>query len=87
MYAKISRKGQITIPKLIRERLKIEKEGGILFLIEDNEVKLKGIPGSPARNLAGSLKKYAMDYVPLKTIRKKIKGKIANEVAREGLSD
>ena len=87
MYAKISRKGQITIPKLIRERLKIEKEGGILFLIEDNEVKLKGIPGSPARNLAGSLKKYSKDYVPLKTIRKKIKGGIANEVAREGLSD
>ena len=87
MYAKISRKGQITIPKLIREKLKIEKEGGILFLIEDNEVKLRGIPGSPARNLAGSLKKYAKDYVPLNTIRKKIKGRIANEVAREGLSD
>ena len=87
MYAKISRKGQITIPKAIRERLKIEKEGGILFLIEDNEVKLKGIPASPARNLAGSLKKYAKDYVPLKTIRKKIKGEIANEVARKGLSD
>ena len=87
MYAKISRKGQITIPKLIRERLNIEKEGGILFLIEDNEVKLKGIPGSPARNLAGSLKKYAKDYVSLNTIRKKIKRGIANEVAREGLSD
>ena len=87
MYAKISRKGQITIPKPIRERLKIEKEGGILFLIEDNEIKLKGVPGSSARDLAGSLKKYAKGYVPLKTIRKKIKGKIANEVAREGLSD
>ncbi len=87
MYAKISRKGQVTIPKLIRERLKIEKEGGILFLIEGDEVKLKGVPGSSARDLAGSLKKYANDYVPLKTIRKKIKGEIANEVARDGLSD
>ena len=87
MYARISKKGQITIPKLIRERLKIEKEGGILFLIEDNEIKLKGVPGSSARDLAGSLKTYAKDYVPLKTIKKKIKGKIANEIAREGLSD
>ena len=87
MYAKISKKGQITIPKPIREKLKIEKEGGILFLIEDNEIKLKGVPGSPARDLAGSLKKYAEDYVPLKTIRNKIKGKIADEVVREGLSD
>jgi hypothetical protein len=56
-------------------------------LIEDNEVKLKGVPGAPVNVLAGSLKKYAKDYVPLKKIRKKIKGKIANEIAREGLSD
>ena len=74
MYAKISKKGQVTIPEPIRKKLKIEKAGGILFLIEDNEIKLKGIPGSPARDLAGSLKKYAEDYVLLKTIRKKIKG-------------
>lgn len=87
MYARISKKGQITIPKSIRDRLKIDEEGGILFLIEDDEVKLKGVPGAPVKVLAGSLKKYAKDYVPLKKIRKKIKGKIANEIAREGLSD
>ena len=87
MYARISKKGQVTVPKLIRDRLKIDEEGGILFLIEDDEVKLKGVPGAPVKVLAGSLKKYAKDYVPLKKIRKKIKGKIANEIAREGLSD
>ncbi len=87
MYAKISKKGQITIPKGIREILKIEKEGGILFLVEDNEIKLKGIPGSKANELAGSLRKYAMAYVPLDKVRKKVKGIIADEVAREGLSD
>ena len=87
MYAKISSKGQVTIPKPIRERLKVENEGGILFIIEDNEVKLKGVPGSSARDLSGSLKKYVRDYVPLETIREKIKGEIANEAAQEGLSD
>ena len=87
MYARISKKGQVTVPKLIRERLKIDTEGGILFLIEDDEVKLKAAPGAPVEILAGSLKKYAKDYAPLKKIRKKIKGEIANEVAREGLSD
>jgi AbrB family looped-hinge helix DNA binding protein len=87
MYARISKKGQVTVPKLIRDRLKIDEEGGILFLIEDDEVKRKGGPGAPVKVLAGSLKKYAKDYVPLKKIRKKIKGKIANEIAREGLSD
>jgi len=87
MYSKISKKGQVTIPKPIRVKLNIEKEGGVLFLIEDNEVKLKGIPGAQANLLAGSLKKYAKGHVPLTKIRKEIKGKIANEVAAEGVSD
>jgi len=49
MYSKISKKGQVTIPKPIREKLSIENEGGVLFLVEDNEVKLKGVPGIQAR--------------------------------------
>jgi AbrB family looped-hinge helix DNA binding protein len=87
MYAKISKKGQVTIPKPIREKLNIEKEGGVLFLIEKDEVKLKGVPGEQVDQLAGSLNKYAKKYVPLDEIRKKIKGKIADEAAKEGLSD
>jgi len=87
MYAKMSKKGQITIPKAIREKLKIGNEGAVLFLVEDEDVKLKGIPGGQADQLAGSLKKYSKEYVPLDKIRKKIKGKIADGIAREGLSD
>jgi len=87
MYAKVSKKGQVTIPKAIREKLKIEKQGGILFLMEDDVVKLKGVPGEQADRLAGSLNKYAKKYVPLDEIRQRIKGKIADEAAKEGLSD
>ena len=87
MYARLSKKGQVTIPKAIREKLKIDREGGVLFLIEDDEVKLKGIPGGEIDKLAGSLKKYAKTYVPLEKVRSTIKGKIADEAAREGLSD
>jgi AbrB family looped-hinge helix DNA binding protein len=87
MYAKLSRKGQVTIPKPIREKLMIEKEGGILFLIEDGEVKIKGIPAGQVNQIAGSLKKYAKKYVPLRTLRADIKRTIADEAAREGLSD
>ncbi len=87
MYSKISKKGQVTIPKPIREKLNIENEGGILFLVEDNEVKLKGVPCVQANRLAGSLKKYAREYTPLNKIRKKIKGKIADEIATESISD
>ncbi len=87
MLAKISKKGQVTIPIEIRKKLKIDKEGAVLFLVEDDEVKLKGIPSGEAEQLAGSLKKYAKEYVPLNKIRKNIKGKIADEIARESLSD
>jgi AbrB family looped-hinge helix DNA binding protein len=86
MYAKMSKKGQITIPKPIREKLKIEKNGAVLFVVEENEVKLKGVPGVQSEQLAGSLKKYAKGYVPLKKIREKIQGEIADETAKEGLS-
>jgi len=86
MYAKISKKGQITIPKAIREKLKVGTEGAVLFLVEEDEIKLKGIPGAHADQLGGCLKKYAKGYVSLNKIRKKIKGKIADEIAREGLS-
>jgi AbrB family looped-hinge helix DNA binding protein len=87
MYAKLSKKGQVTIPKAIREKLNIDSEGGVLFLVEDDEVKLKGIPGGEIDKLAGSLKKYAKTYVPLEKARTRIKGKIADAAAREGLSD
>jgi AbrB family looped-hinge helix DNA binding protein len=87
MYAKISKKGQVTIPKVIREKLKIEKEGGVLFLMEDDVVKIKGVPTEPVDRLAGSLNKYAEKYAPLDKIRQRIKGKIADEAAKEGLSD
>jgi AbrB family looped-hinge helix DNA binding protein len=77
MYARISKKGQVTIPKAIRKKLKVDKEGGVLFLVEEDEVKIKGIPGGPPGRLAGSLKKYAKEYALLDKIRKRIKGKIS----------
>ena len=83
----MSKKGQITIPKSIRKKLNIDKEGGVLFLVEKDEVKIKGIPAGQVEQLAGILKKYAPSYVPLSQVREKIKGKIADETAREGLSD
>ena len=87
MFARMSRKGQITIPKPIRKKLKIENEGGVLFLVENNEVKLEGVPGTTADLLAGSLKKYAGKHVSLNVIRKKIAGDIADEIAAEGIPD
>lgn len=87
MYAKISKKGQVTIPKAIREKLAVYENGGVLFVVEDDEVKLKGIPASEAEKLAGSLKSYSKKYVSLKKIRKTIQNNIAKEAAGEGTKD
>lgn len=83
MYAKVSKKGQVTIPKAIRKKLNIDKQGGLLFLVKNDEVKLQGVPASPVNQLAGSLKKYAKKYTPLEKIRNDIQKKIANKIAEE----
>jgi len=87
MYAKISKKGQVTIPKRIRKKLQIDDSGGVLFLVEKDEIKIKGVPSGQANRLAGSLKKYAKRYISIDKIRANVRGKIADEAAREGLSD
>jgi len=47
----ITRKGQVTIPKEIRERL---KANAVYFEVEDDIVMVK-----PVRDAAGSLRKFA----------------------------
>ena len=71
--------------KPIKEKLKIEIDEAVLFPVENNEIKLKDVSGMQPEQLAGSLKKYTKKYVPLKIIREKIQGEIANKTAAEGL--
>ena len=85
MYAKVSKKGQVTIPKAIREKLNIGNEGAVLFLVENDEVKIKGVPKKSVAELAGSLKKYVKEYKPLKVMREEAKGKVAEAAVKEGL--
>jgi AbrB family looped-hinge helix DNA binding protein len=83
IYAKISKKGQITIPKSIRESLRLGNNSAILFILENGEVKIKGVPGGSAESLAGSLKKFAKKYEPLDKIRVKIQEEIAHEADKD----
>jgi len=53
---KITRKGQVTIPKEIREKL---KSNAVYFEIEDDTVMVK-----PVRDAAGSLSEYAGNIKP-----------------------
>ena len=53
---KITRKGQVTIPKEIREKL---KANAVYFEVEDDIVMVK-----PVRDAAGSLREYARNSKP-----------------------
>ena len=57
----------------ITSTITIDKDGGVLFLVEKDEVKIKGIPAGQVEHLAGCLKKYAPSYVPLSQVREKIR--------------
>jgi AbrB family looped-hinge helix DNA binding protein len=59
--AKISSKGQITLPKSVRQRLGSK----FVRLISDAE----GVRIEPVEDLAGSLKRYAKNYVTVEEAR------------------
>lgn len=59
--AKITRKGQVTIPKKIRELLGSDI---IEFKVHRNDIIIK-----PVKSIGGSLHKYSKRYVPFEDIR------------------
>jgi AbrB family looped-hinge helix DNA binding protein len=80
---KISSKGQITLPKKIREALKIGPGGKVDFTLERNEVKLRVVEKSQARALMGSLRKYARRRYEKEIIREATKEEVARAAARK----
>jgi AbrB family looped-hinge helix DNA binding protein len=65
--ATITSKGQITIPKAIRDQL----PGRVVeFVLRDGEVLLR-----PVESAAGSLAEYAPDYVAIEVAREAVWGK------------
>jgi AbrB family looped-hinge helix DNA binding protein len=71
---KITSKGQVTIPKEIRDRLKTTS---VYFEVEDNNVMLK-----PVYDAAGSLNEYALK-APADRSMKQMKEKAWEEALRE----
>lgn len=59
---KITQKGQVTIPKEIREKL---KSNAVYFEVEDDTVMVK-----PVRDAAGSLSEYAGNVKPGTSMRR-----------------
>ncbi|MFH1015234.1 MAG: AbrB/MazE/SpoVT family DNA-binding domain-containing protein [Nitrospirota bacterium] len=74
---KITQKGQVTIPKEIRDKL---KANAVYFEVEDDTVMVK-----PVRNAAGSLSEYAGNVKPGASM-KQMKDKAWEVAVREKTS-
>ena len=71
---KITSKGQVTIPKEIREKL---KANSVYFEVEDDTVMVK-----PVQDAAGSLREYGRNVKPGVTMRQ-MKGRAWEVAVRE----
>ena len=78
----ITRKGQVTIPKDIRDHLKARQGEKVMFVLRGDDVVLKVVRGS-ILDLRGSIKplKRPEDF---DAVRRSVKRKIAAKVARHG---
>ncbi|MFC1591052.1 AbrB/MazE/SpoVT family DNA-binding domain-containing protein [Thermodesulfobacteriota bacterium] len=73
--AKITSKGQVTIPKKIRDHLDSEI---VEFEINNNAVVVR-----PVKSVGGSLSRFAKSKKPLKKIRDQIWKEVADERGKD----
>lgn len=81
--AKITAKGQVTIPKKIRKMLGIESGDWIIFSVEGGKAMMYPVRGT-LLELRGSLKPREVPE-NLNAVREEVKRKIAGRAVHEGL--
>ena len=78
----ITRKGQVTIPKAIRDRLGVKEGEKVLFVMRGEEVVLKVVKGT-ILDLRGSVQPSAHSE-DFDKIRQSVRQSVAKRVARHG---
>ena len=86
MNTTVSSKGQITLPRFLRDALGLKPGSVVSLALDDGELRLRPAPAGTARRLAGSLRRYAKAGGS-KTIRARVKREVGRAAAREGTSD
>jgi bifunctional DNA-binding transcriptional regulator/antitoxin component of YhaV-PrlF toxin-antitoxin module len=81
--SKLSAKGQVTLPRKVRQVLKVKPGEGVLFLVEDEMVRLQPLAATSARALAGSLRRFAGSRAS-RLARGLIHKEVASAAAQEG---
>ncbi len=82
--AKISSKGQITLPRMVRQALEVGPGERVIFTVEDRTVVLRALGVSGAKALAGVLRGYARGRKPARHVRAAVKKEVARAAASEG---
>lgn len=78
----VTRKGQVTIPKAIRDRLGVREGEKVFFVLRGDEVVLKPLHGD-ILELKGSIKPSAHPE-DFEAIRRKVKKAVSAKVAKNG---
>lgn len=76
MNVKVSPKGQITLPRFVRETLELKPGSVVNLELKNGELRLRPASAAMAHYLAGSLRRYARQGT-VKSIRAHVKREVA----------
>ena len=79
--ATVTSKGQVTIPKSIRDALGLRRQDKVLFILEDDRVTLTPLHHRPLTELLGALPPTRSDE-GLQAIRDEIRRDLGERIAR-----
>ncbi len=87
MAATVTSKGQITIPKRVRDQLGLKPGSRVEFVLVKGHAVLEPVGSRGADALAGSLRAYAKALAgrPHREIMEEIRREVADETVKEGL--
>ena len=83
LTAKVSAKGQVTLPRVVRQALDVKAGVRVLFVVENETVLLRAIGPTGASALAGSLRRYAGKRKTPAEARSVLKKEVARATAPE----
>ncbi|MFB6181592.1 MAG: AbrB/MazE/SpoVT family DNA-binding domain-containing protein [Candidatus Magasanikbacteria bacterium] len=81
--AKITTKGQVTIPAPIREKLGLNAQDKIVFELVNGDLKLKPVTKKDFMDLAGSVE-HKDEEIDFDELREKMEKDKAKEIIKEG---
>lgn len=89
MASTVTSKGQVTIPKRVRDQLGLKSGSKVEFVLVKGHAVLEPVGERGADTLAGSLRAYAKALAGQahKDIREDVRREVANETLKEGLPD